>query len=112
MDTPAIWEAPFPKRFGHIVEAMLATAALEDDLAALMALAAYAPDQHGKAMLRQIESHIADGIAQGTLRDDVDPAIAARMAHGMRDGAMRGRLANPDYPSDAVVASVQERLEV
>jgi len=108
MDTSAIWDAPFPQRFADIVSAVLATAAKADDLAALMALAAFAPDYHGQAMLRQIEAHILDGVAQGAMRDDVDPAIAARMAHGMVEGAMRELMANPARLSSEVVAAVSD----
>lgn len=111
MDTPDIWAAPFPQRFRDIVAAVVSSAGHQADLAHLMALAAFAPqsprsDKHG--MLGLIEAHIRDGAARGELRGDVDPALAARMAHGMVDGALRDLMTNPTRDPNAAVTHVAD----
>lgn len=106
MDTPEIWRTPFPQRFAEVVSAVLSTARDQQGLAELMALSAFAstsPSSGKKRMLEKIAAHIDEGMSRGELRGDLDLALAARMAHGMVEGAMRELMSNPDRnPSDTV----------
>ncbi|MEM8776886.1 MAG: TetR/AcrR family transcriptional regulator [Pseudomonadota bacterium] len=97
MDTAAIWETTFPERFEMIIVAMFETADQQTHFAELMALSGFSakPTNMQKSpILSKIEAHIHDGIARGELRNDIDPPLAARMAHGMVDGAMRELMTN------------------
>ncbi|MEM9344008.1 MAG: TetR/AcrR family transcriptional regulator [Pseudomonadota bacterium] len=108
MDTDDIWATPFPERFTKITLAIVDEAAKAPDLAELMALASYAPKTAHQAMLPKIEAHIRDGVARGALREDIDPGLAAQMAHGVMEGAMRALMA-PNAPDpEAVVAHVAD----
>ena len=108
MDRPEIWQTGFPERFSVLVEAAFETGRREEHLAELMALAPLASHaSHGttKPMLQKIEEHIRDGIAREELRPDIDPALTARMAHGMVDGAMRALMSEPAQdPREAAAA--------
>lgn len=111
MDVPEIWKTPFPKRFSALVGAIFVAASKEDSLAQLMALSAYAAktaDRDKLQVLGMIEAHMRDGVERSELRDDVDLALAARMAHGMVEGAMREMIADPFRDSNAVIEQVAE----
>jgi len=108
MSTQEIRSLSFPERFLAIVEAILATAGRHDDLAQLMSLAAFArqvEDPDAETLLTAIQAHIADGIDRAELRDDIDLPMAARMAHGMVEGAMREMMTRPSR--DAALAARQ-----
>ena len=106
IDTKEIWETPFPERFALVVEGVMKAAQGQPDLPALMALSSLAAPSNApekQPMLEKIAEHIQSGIDAGSLRDDVDPKLAAHMAHGMVNGAMRELMSNPDRaPKDMV----------
>lgn len=115
MDRPGVWEVPFPDRFTSLVSAIFETAGEEEDLARLMALSTYAAnaDAHGKShVLAGIEAHMRDGVARKELREDVDLSLAARMAHGMVEGAMRAMMAEPSRDPAAVIKQVANASEL
>ncbi|MEM1235165.1 MAG: TetR/AcrR family transcriptional regulator [Pseudomonadota bacterium] len=111
IDTPEIWAMPFPARFSAVVSAILTTAKQEEDLAKLMALAAFAPTPHPadkQGILLMIENHMKDGLVRGELRADLDLRIASRMAHGMLEGALRELMSNPKRDPNHTVAHVTD----
>lgn len=114
MDAPEIWRTPFPKRFGALVGAIFTAAKKEKSLAQLMALSTYAAktaDHDKPQVLGMIEAHLRDGVDRSELRGDVDLALAARMAHGMVEGAMKEAMANPLSDPDAVVEQIADASE-
>lgn len=111
MDTPEIWQTPFPQRFGSLVEAIFVAARKEESLAKLMALSTYAAQtgEHDKSqVLGMIEAHMRDGVARSELRGDVDLVLAARMAHGMVEGAMMEMMVNTSREREAVIAQIAD----
>ena len=106
IDTPKIWKTPFPDRFEKIVAAIFETARSQTHLAELMALSAFAVQSEHLAkrpMLSQIEAHISDGAARRELRVDMDVPLAAAMAHGIVEAAMREMMSNANRkPADAM----------
>lgn len=113
MDRKAIWETSFPKRFGALVGAIFETAGEEKDFARLMALSTYAKaGAYDKShVLAGIEAHMRDGVARNELRGDVDLVLAARMAHGMVEGAMREMTADPSRDPAATIAQIADASE-
>ncbi|MEL6947541.1 MAG: TetR/AcrR family transcriptional regulator [Pseudomonadota bacterium] len=114
MDREDIWDTSFPQRFHAIILAIFEAASREEHLPRLMALSSYAanavtPDKSDKSMpeksnvLGGIEAHLKDGMARKELRSDIDVALAARMAHGLVEGAMRAMMADPARdPADVI----------
>lgn len=115
MNRPVIWETPFPDRFKLLVSAIFETARQEEDFARLMALSTYAANTgtHAKShVLAGIESHMKDGVARNELRADVDLSLAARMAHGMVEGAMRAMMAEPSRDPAMVISHIANASEL
>ncbi len=115
IDQKAIWETPFPKRFSALVGTIFEAAGKEQDFARLMALSTYAVNSgtHEKShVLAAIEAHLQDGVARNELRGDVDLALAARMAHGMVEGAMRALMSDPSRDPGAIIAQIAEASEL
>ncbi|WP_299786324.1 TetR/AcrR family transcriptional regulator [uncultured Marivita sp.] len=115
MNDPAIRDIPFPERFTAIISAIFKAADRERDLARLMALSAYA--SHAGAhetshVLHAIKTHLQDGMDRNELRADVDLPLAARMAHGMVEGAMRAMMAEPARDPAAVIAQIAQASEL
>lgn len=111
MDVPEIWKTPFPERFGALVGAIFVAASKEENLAQLMALSAYATkaEEHSKSqVLGMIQAHLQDGVERSELRGDVDLALAARMAHGMVEGAMREMMVKPSRDPEPVIAQIAD----
>ena len=111
MDSPEVWKTPFPERFGSLVGAIFLAASIEKDLAQLMALSTYAAktgDQEKSQVLDMIEAHMRDGVERSELRDDVDLVLAARMAHGMVEGAMSEMMANPSRDLESVITQIAD----
>ena len=111
MDTPEIWKTPFPERFGSLVGAIFLAAREEKDLSQLMALSTYAAktaDHDKSQVLGMIETHIKDGVERSELRGDVDLVLAARMAHGMVEGAMREMMVNTSREPETVIAQIAD----
>lgn len=115
MDRPDIWRTPFPDRFKSLVSAIFETAGQEEDFARLMALSTYAVNtgSHVKShILAGIEAHLMDGVARKELRADVDLPLAARMAHGMVEGAMRAMMADPSRDRGAIILQIADASEL
>ncbi len=115
MDQPEIWKIPFPDRFKSLVASIFETAGREEDLARLMALSTYATNTgaHAKShVLTGIEAHMRDGVARKELREDVDLPLAARMAHGMVEGAMRALMAEPSRDPAMVISQIADASEL
>lgn len=111
MDQPEIWGTPFPDRFTSLVAAIFETAGTEPDFARLMALSTYAINTgtHAKShVLTGIEAHMQDGVVRQELRSDVDLPLAARMAHGMVEGAMRAMMADPSRDPAQVIDHIAD----
>lgn len=111
MDAPEIWKTPFPERFSSLVGAIFVAASEEKDLAHLMALSTYAANtgEHEKSqVLGMIEAHMRDGVVRSELRHDVDLVLAARMAHGMVEGAMREIMVNPSRDPKSVIIQIAD----
>ncbi|MFK7753380.1 MAG: TetR/AcrR family transcriptional regulator [Sedimentitalea sp.] len=111
MDQDDVWDTPFPERFQRIMTAILRTADQEKDLAKLMAMSSFAdrPHQDQKnSIFTRIEAHLRDGMAREKLRQDLDPALAAQIAHGMVEGAMRALMLDPERDPKAVVACLAD----
>lgn len=111
MDIPEIWKTPFPERFSALVGAIFVAASKEESLAQLMALSTYAANtgEHDKSqVLGMIEAHMRAGVEKSELRDDIDLSLAARMAHGMVEGAMREMMANPSRDPEPVIAQIAD----
>lgn len=115
MDQPGIWETPFPDRFKSLVSAIFEAAGREEDFGRLMALSTYAlnTDTHAKShVLAGIEAHMRDGVAREELRADVDLPLAARMAHGMVEGAMRVMMSEPSRDPAKVISQIADASEL
>ena len=115
MDHPDIWGTPFPDRFNSLVSAIFETAGQEEDFARLMALSTYAVNtgSHVKShVLAGIEAHMQDGVARRELRADVDLPLAARMAHGMVEGAMRAMMVDPSSDPGAIIRQIANASEL
>ncbi|WP_299413963.1 TetR/AcrR family transcriptional regulator [uncultured Sulfitobacter sp.] len=114
MDQEELWEMPFPDRFHSLIAAIFATAGREEDFARLMALSTYAVNSgtHDKShMLVGIAAHLRDGVQRNELRADVDIPLAARMAHGLVEGAMREMMAEPTRDPEMVITQIADASE-
>lgn len=99
IDTPIIWEKPFPDRFSLIMHAVINHAMNEKDLGILMALTPYAApaaNETGSTIREMISKQLADGVQREELRSDLNIGLAARLAHGMVEGAIIELMTNPD----------------
>lgn len=104
-DAPAIWERPFPDRFSLIMFAVIDHAMKEKDLSVLMALTRFAApgtNSSGETIRGMIAKHLTDGVKRGELRRDLDIDLAARLAHGMVEGAMIELMTNPAREKEEV----------
>lgn len=111
MNHDAIRAKPFPERFSHIISNVLAAAQAQPDLPQLMALASFAPDTVANApspTIEQIAAHIRDGMQRSELRKGIDLRLAAHMAHGMVEGAMRDLMAAPARRPDDIVVHIAD----
>ena len=79
----------------------------QPDLPQRVALSSFAPDKVANApspITEQIAAQFSDGMQRSEPRKDIDLRLAAHMAHGMVEGAIRDLMAGPERRPDEIIS--------